>query len=141
MEKITESKPLKDRKILIVEDDHFISRIYEKWLTAAGAHILIAHDGVQGLRTLDEEEVDLVLLDLGMPGLDGYQTLLQLRERPKLKELPVIILSNTTMNENRDGFADIKRAGVKDVLRKYEISLTEIVNCISAYFPKELKTQ
>ena len=124
-----------------MEDDHFISRIYEKWLTAAGATVFVANDGVQGLRMLDEQKVDLVLLDLGMPGLDGYQTLLHLRERPQLKDLPVIVLSNTTMNENREGFEEIKKAGVKDVLRKYEMSLTEIVDRISSYFPETLTAQ
>ncbi len=135
--KITESKPLERKVILLVEDDRLIANAYSKWLEAVGAKTMVANDGVQCLRILDEQKIDLVLLDLGMPGLNGYDTLMQLRQRPHLKDLPVIILSNTTMTENREGFEDIKKAGVKDILRKYETSLSELVRCISSYFPKD----
>lgn len=135
--KATELRPLKNRTILIVEDDHFISKVYSKWLAASGANILTANDGVQCLRVLDEQKVDVVLLDLGMPGLNGYDTLIQIRKKPQLEQLPILILSNTTMDENKEGFEDIRNAGVKDVLRKYETSLTELVNRIGAYFPKQ----
>lgn len=139
--KITETKPLFDRTILIVEDDHFISKIYSKWLTAAGATVVTANDGVQCLDILDNQKVDVVLLDLGMPGLNGYETLTKLRQRPHLVDLPVIVLSNTTTKENEKGFNEIKEAGVKDILRKYETSLAEILDCITSYFPQHAAVQ
>jgi CheY-like chemotaxis protein len=139
--KIVESKPLNNKRILIVEDDSFISRIYSKWLTAAGATVITANDGAQCLRILAEDPTDVVLLDLGMPGLNGYETLTQLRMNPALKTLPVIILSNTTMKENKEGFEEIRKAGVTNVLRKYETSLTEIVDCILSYFPEDAQKQ
>jgi DNA-binding response OmpR family regulator len=141
MEKVTETKPLRNRTILIIEDDHFISRIYNKGLTAAGASVLVATDGAQGLRILDESPIDLVLLDLGMPGMNGYDTLTEIRKKPNLQTLPVIILSNTTMSEDREGYEDIRNAGVKDVLRKYETSLAEIVERISSYLPQAAAEQ
>jgi two-component system, OmpR family, response regulator len=136
MTSVTQKKQLPNKDILLVEDDHFILKIYTKWLTAAGANVITANDGAQALRLLNEKHVDLVLLDLGMPGLNGYDTLLEMRKMEKAKDLPVIILSNTTMNENRDGFADLRASGVKDILRKYEVSLSEIVERISSYFPE-----
>jgi two-component system, OmpR family, response regulator len=136
MTSVTQKKQLPHKDILLVEDDHFILKIYTKWLTAAGANVITANDGAQALRLLNEKHVDLVLLDLGMPGLNGYDTLLEMRKMEKAKDLPVIILSNTTMNENRDGFADLRASGVKDILRKYEVSLSEIVERISSYFPE-----
>ena len=132
----TKEKTLQNKTILLIEDDHFILRIYSKWLTASGATVITANDGAQGLRLLDERRVDLVLLDLGMPGLNGYDTLAEIRKKEYGKDLPVIILSNTTMNENREGFADLRDSGVKDILRKYEVSLSEIVEKIASYFPK-----
>ena len=78
--KISETKPLRNRSILIVEDDNFISRIYSKWLIAAGATIHVAHDGTQALRMLKEQTVDLVLIDLGMPGLNGRETVQLIRK-------------------------------------------------------------
>ncbi len=134
---ISTTKPLRDKKILIIEDDHFILRIYNKWLTVAGAEVKTASDGIQGLRILQDDPVDLVLLDLGMPGMDGYQTLAEIRKHEQTKDLPVIVLSNTTMTENQAGFEDIKKAGVRDIMRKYEVTLVEIVERISAYFPQE----
>jgi len=134
---VTKEKPLLNKRILIVEDDHFISRVYSKWLTAAGAEVATANDGAQCLKMLDDAAFDIVLLDLGMPGMNGYDTLLELRKRPALAQLPVIVLSNTTMKENKEGFEDIRQAGVRDVLRKYETSLAEIVQCIESYFPKD----
>jgi len=135
--KVTETKPLSGKTILLVEDDQFILRIYTKWLQVAGAEVVTAHDGAQGLRCLHEKKVDLVLLDLGMPGLNGYDTLQEIRKMEELKDLPVVILSNTTMNESKDGFAELRASGVKDIMRKYEVSLNEIIDRIGAYFPKE----
>ncbi len=133
--KISETKPLRNRTILIVEDDNFISRIYSKWLIAAGAVIHVAHDGTQALRILKEEPVDLVLLDLGMPGLNGNDTVHLIRQEENLKELPVIVLSNATLALGDETYISLKDAGVVDILQKYSTSLTEIVNCIIKYLP------
>lgn len=126
-----------NKRILIVEDDHFISRVYSKWLMASGAEVATANDGAQCLKMLDEATFDIVLMDLGMPGMNGYDTLIEIRKRPALAQLPVVVLSNTTMKENKEGFDEIHKAGVRDVLRKYETSLAEIVQCIQSYFPQD----
>ena len=136
---IPTSKALIGKTILIVEDDHFISKVYSKWLTLSGANIETANDGALGLRVLSEKKIDLILLDLGMPGLNGYDTLIELKKNPQTKDIPVVVLSNTTMKENKSGFEEIKNAGVKDILRKYETSLSEIVECISTYFPAQVQ--
>lgn len=130
-------KVLQGKTILIVEDDHFISKVYAKWLAVSGAHVEVAHDGVLGLRLLEEKKVDLIMLDLGMPGLNGYEMLTEIKKNEHTKAIPVIVLSNTTMSENKVGFDEIRNAGVSDILRKYETSLSEIVKCISSYFPDE----
>lgn len=130
-----ETKFLIGKTILIVEDDQFISKVYSKWLALAGAAVAVANDGKACLRILSEQKVDLILLDLGMPGLNGYDTLTQIRSNPDTKDIPVIVLSNTTIKENKVGFDDIKNAGVTDILRKYETSLSEIVECVRKYFP------
>lgn len=130
------NKVLQGKTVMIVEDDHFISRVYEKWLTIAGAKVLVAYNGALGLELLSQYKVDLMLLDLGMPGLSGYDMLTELKKKPETKDIPVIVLSNTTMKENIIGFEDIKNAGVTDILRKYETSLDEIIKRAQAYFPE-----
>jgi DNA-binding response OmpR family regulator len=123
-------KPLLNTRVLVVEDDAFIGKVYLKWLTAAGAHVSLASDGVQGLSQLEREVPDVVLLDLGMPGLNGYDTLKEMRSREQLKRVPVIILTNTMRNEAKDTFESLNEMGASDVLQKYEVSLSQLVEAI-----------
>ncbi len=132
---IQQTEALKGRTILIIEDDLMILRVYTKWLTSAGATIITASDGLDGLSKLGTETVDIVLLDLGMPRLNGYETLKQIRQQVQFGDLPVVILSNTTVEENGTGFQELKQAGIKHTLKKYETSLKEIVECVNSYFP------
>lgn len=127
---------LKGRHILIIEDDKFISKLYNRWLAMVGARVTVANDGALGLAALKKETADLILLDLGMPGLNGFDTLKLLRKEPATAHIPVIVLSNTAMNENRTGFEEIRNAGVTDILQKYEVSLKDIIMYVSRYFPK-----
>ena len=134
----SEQRPqvLKGRRVLLVEDDQWISKLYRKWLELVGAEVTIANDGALGIAALKERTADIILLDLGMPGLNGFDTLMVLRGNEATKHIPIIVLSNTTMSENRAGFEEIKKAGVTDILRKYEVSLKEIIACVSKYFPE-----
>jgi two-component system, chemotaxis family, sensor kinase CheA len=126
---------MENKTILIIEDDRFISRVYVKWLSNAGAKVRIASNGIQGLQLIDEGGIDLVLLDLGMPGLNGYETLKQIRQKPGMSTLPIIIMSNTTLKDGSEEAKQIKSAGVTEVLRKYETSLADISKSITKYFP------
>lgn len=130
----TETNILAGKHILIVEDDLFIARVYEKWLRKYKVVVEVASNGALGLKLLGIKQFDLMLLDLGMPGLDGYETLLQLRGNVKIKNVPVIILSNTTMMGNGNGFEAIDNVGVEAVLRKYETSLQNLIDSIVEVF-------
>ena len=122
---------LKGKAILIMEDDQFISRAYTKWLKAAGASILEAHDGAHGLALADQEKVDFILLDLGMPGMNGYEALKHIRNNEKTKDVPVLVMTNTTMDESRDGYEEIMSLGVVGIRRKFETSLQELIDLIT----------
>ncbi len=121
---------LTGKTILVIEDDRFITRVYTRWLTAAGVRVLTASDGNVGLDILDQEVIDVVLLDLGMPGLNGYDTLTRIRKDLGLVDIPVIVMSNTTLDENSEEFKHIQEAGVTRILRKYETSLNTIQTVI-----------
>lgn len=137
MTKQDDTKWLQGKSILIIEDDVFISKIYTKWFTLAGAHVRTAHNGALGLRMLREETVHLILLDLGMPGLNGYETLTFIRGDDATKHIPVIVLSNTTLSPKSKEYRDIKEAGVTHILRKYETSLNEILTYMKEYFVRD----
>jgi DNA-binding response OmpR family regulator len=94
-------------KILVVEDDPQIARIVQIKLKNNGFEVVHATDGGAGLAAVRDLHPDLVLLDVMMPVMDGYQVLRAIRAEPKLSGLPVIML--TAKGQERDvlhGFRD-----------------------------------
>ncbi|MBA3413789.1 MAG: response regulator transcription factor [Chloroflexia bacterium] len=78
-------------RILLIEDEPAVARTIERGLTAHGHQLLLAESGEDGLLFLDTEAVDLVLLDIMLPGMDGHDTLAAIRRQRA--ELPVIMLT------------------------------------------------
>jgi DNA-binding response OmpR family regulator len=86
--------------ILIVEDQEGFRRIYEDLLTHEGYEVITAEDGEKGWRLSRERQPDLVLLDLGLPVMDGFEVLRRLREEETTRSIPVVIFS--VMGEQQD---------------------------------------
>ncbi|MDM7916135.1 MAG: response regulator transcription factor [Candidatus Eisenbacteria bacterium] len=83
-----------DRKrILVVDDEIYIVHILEFSLTMEGFTVLTASNGEEALRMIDQERPDLVVLDIMMPKLDGYEVVAALRKDEQFQSLPVILLS------------------------------------------------
>ena len=85
-----ENKP----KILIIEDDRYLRELIIKKFEKEKFEILEAIDGQEGLKKAKEEKPNLILLDLILPGTDGYAVLFQIKADPEISSIPVIILSN-----------------------------------------------
>ena len=81
-------------RILIVDDDSLSNAILEEYLANLGYGVLCASGGTEGMRLMSEEKPDLVLLDINMPGKDGFQTLEEIKEQPELAGTPVMFLSS-----------------------------------------------
>ncbi|MDP2736327.1 MAG: response regulator [bacterium] len=81
-------------KILIVEDEEFLSDMYKLKFEQAGYTAIIACDGLEGFELAKKEQPDLILLDLILPKLDGFKVLTKLKQDPATKKIKVIILSN-----------------------------------------------
>jgi two-component system, OmpR family, response regulator VicR len=79
--------------ILVVDDEHAILETLSEVIEWEGYAVLTAHDGRRALEILDAEPIDAVLLDFMMPVKDGVETLAEIRERPALAELPVILMT------------------------------------------------
>lgn len=133
---ITNQKPLIDVRILVIEDDTFIGKVYTKWLTAAGAKVSLANNGAAGLILLERETPDMVLLDLGMPGLNGKETLVRMRAQDRLMNVPVIILTNTTITDAAELFGGMENAGIMAIMQKYSVSLTQLIESITEALTK-----
>lgn len=115
------------KKILIIEDDKFLRELISRKLTEAGFEALEAFDGEEGIKKLKEEKPELVLLDLILPGIDGFEVLSRMGEDPNLKSIPVIILSN--LGQREDVEKGLKMGAV-DYLIKAHFTPGEIIEKI-----------
>jgi len=87
------------KKILLIEDDPFLVDIYSSKIKKAGFLIEIAEDGEKGLQRAKEGKPDLVLLDIVLPKMDGWEVLEKIRQDENLKDLKVVVLSNLGQKE------------------------------------------
>src|SRR5438128_1658554 len=90
------------RPILIIEDDQPSLELVEYLCRAAGFETLTASDGPQGLAVARSALPDLVLCDLQMPGMNGYEVLKQLRIDPVLQSIPIVAVTAFSMARDRD---------------------------------------
>ncbi len=81
-------------KILIIEDDKFLLKLYSDKLRREGFEVLESLRGKEGLNKIFTEKPDLVILDLILPGINGFEVLSEIKLNPKTKNIPVIILTN-----------------------------------------------
>lgn len=82
------------KTILLVEDDPFLADIYVTKLEKEGLKVQVVQDGQKVLSEIKESKPDLLLLDIVLPGMDGWEILQKIKECPELESLPIIIFSN-----------------------------------------------
>jgi len=102
-------------KIAIVEDDHTILEMYKLKFEFAKFKVVTASDGEEGLKILEQEKPDIVLLDLMMPKMNGDELLVQMRKTDWGKNIPVIVLTNISYDEAP---AILKQLNVADYVIK-----------------------
>jgi DNA-binding response OmpR family regulator len=81
-------------KILIIEDDRYISKMYQLKLSLEGYEVQVAENGKQGVDKIKEMMPDIILLDILMPELDGFEVLKIAKSDESTKDIPVLIMSN-----------------------------------------------
>jgi two-component system alkaline phosphatase synthesis response regulator PhoP len=102
-------------KILVVDDEIYIVHILDFSLGMEGYEVVTALDGEQALAKVKTEEPDLIVLDIMMPKLDGYETCRVLKSDPETKHIPVILLSAKGRNvDQKMGF----QVGADDYITK-----------------------
>ncbi|MDP3710384.1 MAG: response regulator [bacterium] len=119
--------------VLVVEDDAFLRKLLVNKLKKDGFEVAEATSGKEALEFLKGKLPIIVLLDLVMPGIDGFQVLEEMRRNPETKELPVIVLSNLGEPEQMER---TKRLGVDDYLVKAHFFLDEIQDKIDKVIAK-----
>lgn len=91
----------KKQQVLIIEDDEIMARLYEKIFALNGYDPIIAYGGKEGIEKAKELSPELILLDLMMPKIDGFEVLDKLKLEASTKDIPVVVLTNLAEEENR----------------------------------------
>ncbi|TFW42294.1 Hpt domain-containing protein [Pseudomonas fluorescens] len=109
--------PLKKRPllVLVVDDSVTVRKVTSRLLERNGMNVLTAKDGIDALAVLEEHTPDLMLLDIEMPRMDGFEVAIQVRNDPRLMRLPIIMITSRTGQKHRDRAMAI---GVNDYLGK-----------------------
>ena len=102
-------------KIVVIEDDLTFLDLLRVHLASAGHEVLTAEDAVAGLRAVITEGPDLILLDLTVPYLDGFEMIKALRNDPATKTIPLIVLTGRGDDET---FAQVRKLGASQFLTK-----------------------
>ena len=114
-------------KILIIEDDPFISSMYATKFEHEGYTVATAADGELGLSMIKTEKPDLILLDILLPKMNGFEILKNSKQDPEIKDIPVILLTNLNQkNEIEQGLA----MGASDYLIKAHFTPAEVIKKI-----------
>lgn len=123
-EKKTSSESLKGRKIMWVEDDSFLSDIIARKLASEKCILVHAKDGEAALPLVEAENPDVILLDILLPGMNGFEVLEKLKGNPKVKDIPVILLSNLGQESDKEKGRTL---GANRFLVKATLTLDEII--------------
>ncbi len=120
-------------KVLIIEDDTFLAGMYVTKLTMENFDVQLASDGSQGLKLIRETAPDIILLDILLPKMSGFEILKAIKRNPKTKPIPVILLTN--LGEKGDVTKGLE-LGAVDYLIKAHFLPSEVVTKIKRQVQK-----
>ena len=113
------------KKILVIEDDLFLGEVLLKKLKNEGYETTLARDGAEGLKKISDIKPDLVLLDIILPSMNGYEILEAKFKDDAIKNIPVIIISNSGQPVE---ISRVLSLGVKDYLIKAQFDPEEVIS-------------
>ncbi len=114
----------KETVVLLIEDDEAIIEMYKLRLEKEGYRVEVARNGAWGLRLAKENKFDIIIMDMVMPAMDGYGAISKLKTHDKIKNIPIIVLSNSAQEED---IIKAKRLGVASYLLKSQITPAKLV--------------
>lgn len=115
-------------RVLVVEDEPFMMKIYKLKLKKAGFEVETAIDGQEALEKAQQGQFHIILLDLILPKVDGFQVLEQLKQNPQTAQIPVIVTTNLCQESD---IQNAKKLGAADYLVKSNVSINELVQKVS----------
>jgi PleD family two-component response regulator len=112
------------RKVLVVEDDKFLRELFVRKMFNEGFDVESAIDAEQVFEVLSNKKPEIILLDLILPGVDGFEILSKIKKDDNLKDIPVMVISNLGQKEDIDRAIEL---GAVDFLIKANYTLDEII--------------
>jgi DNA-binding response OmpR family regulator len=119
------------KTILVVDDDKGLVKMLETGLTIKGYNVLSANTGEAGLQIVQNKTVDLILLDVILPGMKGRQVCMKLKENEKTKNIPVVFL--TAKHSADDVKAELAAGAIAHITKP--IDLSQLISLVQAVFP------
>ncbi|PID52654.1 MAG: response regulator [Candidatus Moraniibacteriota bacterium] len=128
---MTQEEQNEKKMIMIAEDDAFIGDIYEVKLKDAGFDVVLANNGRDAIEKLESGvRPHIILLDIVMPYMDGFDVLEAINNREEWKEIPIVLLTNLSQKEDVDRGMSL---GAKDYLIKSHFTPTEVLSKVEKY--------
>ncbi len=124
----------KKAKILLIEDERVLCEMYALKFKVAGLNLLIAYGGYEGLSMAKKHKPNLILLDIRMDDLDGFEVLKRLKHDPSLADIPVFLLTNVGEKDNADKGLGL---GAEKYLIKAELLPRQVVDIVLERLAKE----
>lgn len=121
-------------KVLVIEDDQLMAGLLAEKLAKSDFDVRLAGDGEAGMKELEKDLPDIVLLDLILPGMSGFEILAKIKEDEKTKAIPVVILSNLGSREEIDRGLKL---GAESYLIKANVLIEEVVKKIQDTIAKK----
>jgi signal transduction histidine kinase/ActR/RegA family two-component response regulator len=125
----TKALELSDLRILVVEDEPLNQKLVSLVLKRYGAEVVVANNGAEALKLLEQEAIDAVLMDLHMPIMNGYEATIEIRKQPQFATLPIIALTASVSEEAKQ---QCLATGMNDFIGKpFKVSelITKLTHC------------
>jgi CheY-like chemotaxis protein len=122
---------MSNKAILYIEDNIHNRRLVRKVLQSRGYTVVEAEDGLSGLQMVQDIQPALVLLDIGLPGMDGLEVVARIKKDAALRSIPIIALTASAMRGDRERFLE---AGCDDYLSK-PIRAMELIKKVIEHYP------
>ncbi len=125
---------MKEYKILLIEPTEFFYKIYSKKLRDHGYQVTVANTAENGLNELSEKKYDCLILELVLPGMNGFNLIKKLKEDRKFDDLPIIVISNLSQKKDINEALNL---GAVEFKNKNSISFSEVPELIAGYLPEQ----
>jgi CheY-like chemotaxis protein len=126
-----------NHKILVVEDDKFLRRACSSALTQRGFSVVVGVDGEEGISLAKSHLPDLILLDLIMPGMTGFDVIDSLKGNESTAGIPILVISNSSADE---GMQRAIKMGANGYIVKSNISLDSLCDSVSVMLEQQAET-